>query len=43
MVMDLDLQTGEADLYLTFDHEKAQAMVPSVKYFRDVFGWLSRP
>jgi hypothetical protein len=22
MVMDLDLQTGEADLYLTFDHEK---------------------
>lgn len=30
MAMDLDLQTGKADLYLTFDHEKAQAMVPSV-------------
>ena len=32
--MDLDLQTGEAkDLYLTFDHGKAQATVTSVKYF----------
>jgi hypothetical protein len=40
--MDLDLQTGEADLYLTFDHEKVQATVPPVKYFCDAFGWLSR-